>query len=382
MKRQFFTALLTLVIVSTAFSQEKYTIEGKLTGVDKASKIYLSFVVNGAYKSDSATLSNGEFTFSGIVASPVKATLEFRTSAPSTTNQMLDARSRDMQDFYLDKGLITVAGNKLNTAVIQGGKTQSEYRMLKDKRQPMEDEIASLTKPMAALFEKRDMKGMEEVRGKLQPLRQQIATMEDNFVKEFPASYISLNIVESRISDPSSLQLLYPLLSASLRSTPSGKNMGERIISAKRTDVGQPAIDFTRTTLDGKNLSLALFKGKYILLDFWGSWCGPCRASFPHLKELYSKYKDEGLVVVGIAQERTNVEDGKKRWKNAVEADGLPWPQVMNDDESLAKFDIVKAYGLSGFPTQVLIDKEGTIIARYLGASKNLDDKLKEIYGK
>jgi thiol-disulfide isomerase/thioredoxin len=374
--------LLLLALANTAFSQDKFTIRGKLTDVKDREKIYLGYLSNGVGKIDSATISNGQFIFSGPIATPAKGTLEVRSAGPRTMDEMLNPSSRNMQEFYLDRGVIEVSGSNLRSATIKGSRTQSEFRMLKGALKPIEDEIAEVSRPMLGLFEKRDTEGIKALQGKISPLSQKLSQAEETFVKAQPDSYVSLNLVQNRTMDPATLKTLYPVLSARLQNTASGKKIAELINSAQRTEVGQPFIDFTRNTIDGKRFTLSSLKGKYILLDFWGSWCGPCRASFPHLKDLYAKYRDQGFEVVGIAHERTSLDKGKKNWKAAVASDGLPWKQVMNDDESLAQFDIVKAYGLSGFPTQVLIDKEGKIIARYLGVNKSLDDKLQEVYAK
>ncbi|AOM79358.1 TlpA disulfide reductase family protein [Pedobacter steynii] len=377
MKKQFFTTLLVLFIAIAAFSQEKYTIRGKLTDVDKATKVFLYYYANGKYIRDSTTISKGEFILSGLISAPIKVTLELNFPKEGIPD------FRDNQELFLDKGLIEVNGKKLSNALIKGGKTQSEYLILKSRLKHIEDEVAANTRQIVALKEPRSEQAISEWYIKLHELKKKMSPIEEGFIREFNDSYVSLDLVESRISNPSGLASLYPLLSDSLKNTERGKRMGDRLAGAKRTDVGQQAIDFTRTTIDGKRLSLSDLKGNYVLLDFWGSWCGPCRASFPHLKEVYSKYKDQGFTIVGIAHERGTPEAGKKRWKAALEEEGLPWLQVMNDDESVSQFNIVDAYGLSGFPTLVLLDKEGKIIARYLGANENsLDEKLKEIYGK
>ncbi|WP_158085166.1 TlpA family protein disulfide reductase [Niastella vici] len=116
-----------------------------------------------------------------------------------------------------------------------------------------------------------------------------------------------------------------------------------------------------------KNVDLNALKGRYVLLDFWGSWCRPCRASHPHLKELYAKYKDKGFEIVGIASEHAKTkEDCIAAWKNAIAQDGITWLQVLNN-ENAVKFDAVKEYSVTAFPTKILLDKDGNIIGRFVG---------------
>ena len=117
----------------------------------------------------------------------------------------------------------------------------------------------------------------------------------------------------------------------------------------------------------GNPIDFNALKGKYVLIDFWGSWCRPCRASHPHLKELYAKYKDKGFEIVGVAQEHSPTRDeSRKLWTDAIEKDGLTWLQVL-DNENIKQFDAVSSYGVTAFPTKILLDRDGNIIGRYVG---------------
>jgi thiol-disulfide isomerase/thioredoxin len=136
---------------------------------------------------------------------------------------------------------------------------------------------------------------------------------------------------------------------------------------------------------DGKPVDFASLKGKYVLLDFWGSWCRPCRASHPHLKELYAKYKDKGFEIIGIALEHSkSLDDDRKTWQTAIEQDGLTWMQVL-DNENLDKFNSVQQWEVTAFPTKILLDRDGNIIGRYVGTgngSAAFGEKLEELLGK
>lgn len=125
---------------------------------------------------------------------------------------------------------------------------------------------------------------------------------------------------------------------------------------------------------------------KYFLVDFWGSWCIPCRIGNPHLIKLYNKYQDSGFEIIGLAYEGTEKDDLEtklKRWKSAVFEDDLPWIQLINDDREGAGFDAVKAFRVNSFPTKILFDKDKKVIGIYSGGDdEKLDAKLKEIFGK
>ena len=134
---------------------------------------------------------------------------------------------------------------------------------------------------------------------------------------------------------------------------------------------------FSLTDKEGDKVSLSDYKGKYLILDFWGSWCGPCRMSHPHLIELYNKYKDKNFDILGLANEKGT---GGEKWLQAIKEDGLPWKQVNLDLNETGK-DVLANYNIMAYPTKILMDPNGSILAFYVGGSSAMDDKLKEIFG-
>ena len=145
---------------------------------------------------------------------------------------------------------------------------------------------------------------------------------------------------------------------------------------------GTPVFAFERLDKDGHKVSPELLKGKTYLLDFWGSWCGPCRASHPHLKTLYSKYKDKGFEIVAIAQERgKTLDDCKATWLKAIQEDQINWVHLLNQD-GIEKQNLVSTYHVNAFPTKILIGADGKIILRITAsATDDIDQALKRIYG-
>ncbi|WP_166437065.1 TlpA family protein disulfide reductase [Niastella caeni] len=150
---------------------------------------------------------------------------------------------------------------------------------------------------------------------------------------------------------------------------PGGAAYFQHLTDSVRNYYKEKLTSFAKYKIDvnGKNVDLNALKGRYVLLDFWGSWCRPCRASHPHLKELYAKYKDKGFEIVGIASEHAKTkEECIRLWKTAITEDGLTWLQVLNNENAL-KFDAVKEYNVTAFPTKILLDRDGNIIGRYVG---------------
>jgi len=137
----------------------------------------------------------------------------------------------------------------------------------------------------------------------------------------------------------------------------------------KKTAVGQPAPEITLPNPDGKPIALSSLKGKVVLIDFWASWCGPCRKENPNVVKVYQKYKDKGFDVFSVSLDKD-----KNSWLEAIKKDGLVWPNHVSD---LAYWSssVVPQYGISGIPFTVLIDREGKIVAKALRGAQ-LEEKL------
>lgn len=142
----------------------------------------------------------------------------------------------------------------------------------------------------------------------------------------------------------------------------------------RNVNIGSPAPDIWMDKPDGSEMKLSDLKGQYVLIDFWASWCGPCRRENPNVVRLYKKYKDKGFTVFSVS-----LDDNAKNWKSAIETDGLEWPHHVSD---LLKWNsvVVQLYKFDGIPHTVLIDKKGTIIAKNL-RGEELENKLKELFG-
>lgn len=202
-----------------------------------------------------------------------------------------------------------------------------------------------------------------------------------SFIESHPRNYASLYFLNrNRNSYPlTDLEVLYNKLKPYWENDLA--DVKEKIKSSKAIKVGAQAPDFVKKDKDGKEVRLSQFRGKYVIIDFWGTWCGPCRSSHPHLVSLYQKYHSKGVEFINIASEGRADEATINRWKSAIEADGLTWTQILNDMDKSP--DLVKLFNISGFPTKMLIDKEGKILVIQVGTGEDIhsiDDKLKELF--
>ena len=212
---------------------------------------------------------------------------------------------------------------------------------------------------------------------KLQILHQQELTIDRKFFRGHPNSYITAyEIVEmNRHFGLKELKYYHNKMPLVLQNTSYGKEISSEIEKLSKGTPGTMASDFIATQVDGDTIRLSDYKGKFVLLDFWASWCKPCRAGNPELKKLYLKYHFNGIEFIGLANDNKL----ENKWQDAIVKDGIGiWNQVLMED-------IGSLYHIQGLPTKILIDPDGKIIGRY-----NIDDgdqeeklpiKLKSLFG-
>ena len=195
-----------------------------------------------------------------------------------------------------------------------------------------------------------------------------------NYTKSHPSSIVSAYEIYSNFSyNPRLGQLdsLYQELDTNLRTTYFGRIIENIIEKEKLTAIGKPAPEFSANDVNGKPIALSSFKGKYVLIDFWASWCGPCRQENPNVVKAYHRFHDKGFDIFGVSLDRDKV-----KWLEAINKDGLDWTQVsdLKGWESAS----VSLYGVQGIPMNYLLDKNGIIVAKGLRGDE-LENKLAEI---
>ena len=231
-----------------------------------------------------------------------------------------------------------------------------------------------------------DTVGNGEIMAKMGALRKLNQRTRMEFIDKHPKSFASIIMLGnlSLVMTNEEMFKKYESLDPQHKESKTAKAVYAKMESNRRTAVGKPLSDFSLTGIDGKQVNTADLKGKVILIDFWGSWCVPCRKSHPGLKELYAKYKSKGLEIIGVANEGIS---GNKTpaqqiesWKKAVKEDDINWLHVLTDP---AVKDLAKEYDISGYPTKFLVGRDGKFLMRILGSSeamhKALEQKLAEL---
>jgi len=178
---------------------------------------------------------------------------------------------------------------------------------------------------------------------------------------DVPASLDSLKEVVGPVPDHGEATKLYNALSAAVRNTPAGKAYGAQLDNIKLVAVGQLAPNFTQQTPDGRQVSLTDYRGKYVLVDFWASWCGPCRAENPNVIKVYNQFKDKNFDILGVSLDK---DQAREKWLKAIQDDKLTWTQI--SDLKGWENQVAMLYWVRAIPQNFLIDPSGKIVATNL----------------
>jgi thiol-disulfide isomerase/thioredoxin len=388
--------ILTFCLVATfAFTSckkevsfEGYIITGTVKGLDQATVklIENNFTDRGAKPKiiDSTQMTNGTFKFKGIVEHPDRVKLwigeEFHSEFFLENSNI--ALNFDTSESERGRLKAKVIGSTLEEIYnIQQAKldsiiNQEKYTVLK-----------TIRPKMAAAYKSKDeakIKAFKEWRIQFMDLLNEQQNDRKSFmiqyVKDHPGSAVAPWVLNFQFSEgrmsKEEMKTIYPIFKGNAKHTAMFKYY-EKTYSDIFKSLGEGAIapDFKLNDVNGKEIVLSEIKAKYKLVDFWASWCVPCRASFPHLKELYKEYKEDGFEIVGIG-----TADDEEKWRKAIKEDQTPWMHL-NDAGADHQYGVVaRQYGVPFLPTTFLMDENEKIILRNPKKSE-LDNKLKELFG-
>ena len=253
------------------------------------------------------------------------------------------------------------------------------YNSIRMKDMPDAKESWGLQKLQNQKRNANDTIGNYDITQRLLFLRKKNQAMRIQFLNENPKSFTSLLVLQSLflILPINESENKFNLLNDLQKKSSTGVALIAKIESNKKTAIGKPVIPFSQVGMDGNIVDITALKGKVVLVDFWGSWCVPCRLSHPALKKLYDKYNAKGFEIIGISNEAANSTRDKAKqdiaWRKAIKEDGLTWLQVLYDP---AINDLVKEYDINGYPTKFLIDQNGKFVMRILGNGEKLHAEL------
>lgn len=356
------TAILATFISTTISAQHKATpingsfqLHGKLLGRDTGKIVLWYPDTSGIWVRDTAYVEKGNFTFKGYI------------SGPSYAHLIGSDRDGNYASFFLEHGMqaISLEENKFNAVTMTGSKTQKENELLQHKRAEMivEGERLRLQAISLAEFLKAStdeslkdsaQKQLDSLKRKMQELNEKKLDVSIKFIKQHPDSYVSpteLHGLLYHLPLDSAIHL-YNALSAKVKSSSGGRKVWAEIQKRKKLTAGNSLSNFTAKDVQGHLFSFSAFEGKYVLLEFWASWCIPCREVIPEIKQFYAKYYRRGFEVIAISLDKDVA-----AWKKAIEKDGIgSWTHLLRSEE-MEYFRTVQE-----IPQSVLLDRSGKII--------------------
>ena len=354
---------------------DKFVLQGKVGNLDAPAKAYLTYNAGGENVADSATIVKGVFEFTGNLEGPTRGNLIL--SHDGTYNPASRVRPSDVLTLFLEPVKFSLSStDSIKNASIQGSKVNDDNKKLNASLEPITKKNEALMTEYYALSdeERKSETLIKDFSARASALGNESKEIYLSFIKENPNSFISLTALNSYAGSTPNVEVVEPIfntLSSQVKSTRDGKAFADRMTALKKVAIGAIAPEFSQADPDGKEIKLSDFRGKYLLIDFWAAWCGPCRQENPNVVAAYAKYKDKNFEILGVS-----LDQKKDDWLAAIEKDGLPWPQV--SDLKYWNNEVSRLYSVRSIPQNFLLDPEGKIIATNL-RGKKLEEKLEEL---
>lgn len=355
------------------FAQSNYSLQVKVQHLENPGKAYLNYQEGDILRTDSATISAGAYSFKGIIQEPAMARLSILDNGNAGKDKMLFNAG-----IWLEKSALKLtAANPSAEPLITGGQLNPDYRALEDSKAPDRAAMEAASKRVADATEE-ERKSPEFLRQHMVVMKAEMnksAIKDSLYVIAHPNSYLSLYLISNTVSFTPALMLeqRFGALSKSLQASLLGKQLLSTINVLKNREVGGTAPEFTLTDTLNKPVSLSSFRGKFVLLDFWASWCVPCRRENPNVKAAYERFKDKNLTVVSVSIDAPGAES---KWLAAIKEDQLNWVQLI--DAAGGSNQAALLYNVTAIPQNFLISPSGKIVAKNL-RGEELQKKLAEL---
>ncbi|HVZ57295.1 MAG TPA: TlpA disulfide reductase family protein [Chitinophagaceae bacterium] len=351
-----------LALAQAGTRKASFTVSGRVAGLADGSLVRL-INANDNNELSQAKVAKGTFMLTGSVPEPGLYTLVLGKEKP--------------QPLFLENSRIQVSGevHKLEDLKVTGSRSHQDFQVFKKAFNPL---FARMNAVATEINNTQPGTRYDSLMKQYESINATIQADIDQFVTQHPASYVSpfLLFVTAQVQDdPIQLEKRFNQLADTIRKSQIGSSLAQYIAYNKVGAVGTEALDFSQPDTTGKPVSLSSFRGKYVLVDFWASWCGPCRNENPNVVEAYHKFAAKNFTVLGVSLDRPG---GRDNWLDAIHKDGLTWTHV--SDLKFWNNEAAVLYHVQAIPFNILVDPNGRIIGRNLRGA-DLESKLCELLG-
>ncbi|SKC95644.1 Peroxiredoxin [Chitinophaga ginsengisegetis] len=335
----------------------------------------------GAYLRDSAVIVNGKFSFKGTIKSDIVPVYFTMQTAVSEAERAADPLAGNQtRYFYLMEGKLHVSGNDLEDMVISGNVEMAAFMKLDNSLRQQRTAFGNAFRKQLKVSLASEFPGKADsiafYAAQMDSLKKLQISIESDFIVQHPSALINVAILKGRAalaetSGAREIGNLVAALAPELRNRADMVAVSNRMKGLASLVAGNPALAFSLPDTAGNAVALSSFRGKYVLIEFWASWCGPCRMQIPYLKKSYAAFQNKGFEILGVS-----LDENREKWMKAIHDEQLPWTQV--SDVKGLESPVVAMYGITGIPLNFLLDTNGVIIARDL-RDNELSVRLSEL---